>query len=81
MWAALDRLGLYNSFASNSKYRKAYITYTYLKITTQKMWQRKNMKTENIKTEKQYEQVKVGKVYDLGGNGKWMDIWELREVE
>jgi hypothetical protein len=54
---------------------------TQSKDTTQKMWQRKNMKTENMKTEKQYEQVKVGKVYDLGGNGKWMDIWELREVE
>ncbi len=50
-------------------------------ITSQKTRQRKNMKNENMKTEKQYEQVKVGKVYDLGGNGKWMDIWELREVE
>tara|TARA_R100001463_G_scaffold136612_1_gene202545 strand:+ start:2246 stop:2392 length:147 start_codon:yes stop_codon:yes gene_type:complete len=40
----------------------------------------KNM-NDNVKTEKQYEQVKVGKVYDLGGNGEWMDIWELREVE
>ncbi len=34
-----------------------------------------------METEKKYEQVKVGEVYDLGGNGKLIDIWELREVK